>query len=160
MTEYNKLITSVQGDSMESALRARMGEWLYRAGKADEALKELQVAWQAAPQNHQVDLDVGFVLIELRQLAEAESAMGRACRGGVPPTECSALEALFYWRTDRSDQAKSAFQRTAAMDPVWLQPRWAAQIQKRVPVAAGLGGGSSDAATALRLANATLPESS
>ena len=127
MTEYNKLITSVQGDSMESALRTRMGEWLYRAGKADEALKELQVAWQAAPQNHQVDLDVGFVLIELRQLAEAESAMGRACRGGVPPTECSALEALFYWRTDRSDQAKSAFQRTAAMDPVWLQPRWAAQ---------------------------------
>jgi 4-diphosphocytidyl-2-C-methyl-D-erythritol kinase len=36
--------------------------------------------------------------------------------------------------------------------------RWHARIEKRVPVAGGLGGGSSDAATALRLANATLEE--
>jgi 4-diphosphocytidyl-2-C-methyl-D-erythritol kinase len=35
---------------------------------------------------------------------------------------------------------------------------FAARIQKRIPVAAGLGGGSSDAATALRLANALRAE--
>ena len=35
---------------------------------------------------------------------------------------------------------------------------WRARIEKHVPVAAGLGGGSSDAGTALRLANALLDE--
>ena len=45
--------------------------------------------------------------------------------------------------------ALAALARTAG-----TEPRWAARIQKRVPV----GGGSSDAATALRLANETLSE--
>jgi 4-diphosphocytidyl-2-C-methyl-D-erythritol kinase len=38
------------------------------------------------------------------------------------------------------------------------EPRWGARIWKKIPVAGGLGGGSSDAATALGLANATLAE--
>jgi 4-diphosphocytidyl-2-C-methyl-D-erythritol kinase len=39
-----------------------------------------------------------------------------------------------------------------------VDARWRVRIEKRLPVAAGVGGGSSDAATALRLANATLSE--
>ena len=39
-----------------------------------------------------------------------------------------------------------------------VEPRWHATIAKRIPVSAGLGGGSSDAATALRLANELLEQ--
>jgi 4-diphosphocytidyl-2-C-methyl-D-erythritol kinase len=46
----------------------------------------------------------------------------------------------------------------ALADAAGIRPQWRARITKRIPVASGLGGGSSDAATALRLANATLPE--
>ncbi|MDP9491280.1 MAG: 4-(cytidine 5'-diphospho)-2-C-methyl-D-erythritol kinase [Actinomycetota bacterium] len=49
---------------------------------------------------------------------------------------------------------RSALERLAAAAGV--EPRWRASIEKRIPVAAGLGGGSSDAAAALRLGNDSL----
>jgi 4-diphosphocytidyl-2-C-methyl-D-erythritol kinase len=49
---------------------------------------------------------------------------------------------------------RSGLERLA--DAARASPRWCVRIDKRIPLAAGLGGGSSDAATALQLANATL----
>ncbi|MES1247641.1 MAG: 4-(cytidine 5'-diphospho)-2-C-methyl-D-erythritol kinase [Actinomycetota bacterium] len=46
----------------------------------------------------------------------------------------------------------------ALAERVGVEPRWGVRIEKRLPVAAGIGGGSSDAATALRLANAQLEQ--
>jgi 4-diphosphocytidyl-2-C-methyl-D-erythritol kinase len=46
----------------------------------------------------------------------------------------------------------------AAVDALDAPHGWRVRIEKHTPVAAGLGGGSSDAATALRLANAQLDE--
>jgi 4-diphosphocytidyl-2-C-methyl-D-erythritol kinase len=51
---------------------------------------------------------------------------------------------------------RGALERLAGAAGVGAQ--WEARLTKRIPVAAGLGGGSSDAATALRLANETLDE--
>jgi 4-diphosphocytidyl-2-C-methyl-D-erythritol kinase len=50
-------------------------------------------------------------------------------------------------------RALSALGAAAGVDPAWEVRIW-----KRIPLAAGLGGGSSDAATALRLANGTLAD--
>jgi 4-diphosphocytidyl-2-C-methyl-D-erythritol kinase len=70
-----------------------------------------------------------------------------------------ALEEASELRVDGFGEdtlVREALTRLAAAAGV--SPRWRARIEKRIPVAAGLGGGSSDAATALRLANRALEQ--
>jgi 4-diphosphocytidyl-2-C-methyl-D-erythritol kinase len=76
--------------------------------------------------------------------------------------------ATVYQRLDLGDRITveparettvEGFADTIVAEALSLLPgAWRVRIEKHTPVAAGLGGGSSDAATALRLANAQLPE--
>jgi 4-diphosphocytidyl-2-C-methyl-D-erythritol kinase len=69
--------------------------------------------------------------------------------------QVEASETLSVGGFPRDTLVRDSLQALAA--DAGVEPRWRATIRKRIPVAAGLGGGSSDAATAIRLANATLP---
>ena len=55
---------------------------------------------------------------------------------------------------DRDTLVRAAL--VAFAERAGVRPAWRVHLVKRIPVAAGLGGGSSDAATALRLANRML----
>jgi 4-diphosphocytidyl-2-C-methyl-D-erythritol kinase len=73
-----------------------------------------------------------------------------ADRVAVEPAEALSVKGF-----PEDTLVRHALERLAAA--AGTEPRWEARLWKRIPVAAGLGGGSSDAATALRLANETLP---
>jgi 4-diphosphocytidyl-2-C-methyl-D-erythritol kinase len=68
--------------------------------------------------------------------------------------ELTPADALTVAGFDEDTLVRQALERLA--EAAGVAASWRVQIEKRIPVAAGLGGGSSDAATALELANASL----
>jgi 4-diphosphocytidyl-2-C-methyl-D-erythritol kinase len=74
-----------------------------------------------------------------------------ADRVSIEPAPALVVEGF-----DGDTLVRSALEALAAAAAV--EPRWRARITKQIPVAAGFGGGSSDAGTALRLANGLLDE--
>jgi 4-diphosphocytidyl-2-C-methyl-D-erythritol kinase len=103
------------------------------------ATAKLNLALVVGPLREDGKHELATVLqrIDLADRIELHEARGLAVEGFAEDTLVrSALEALAA---------------AAGVDPCWR-----VRIHKRIPVAGGLGGGSSDAATALRLANETL----
>jgi len=85
------------------------------------------------------------------ELMTVYQRIGMADRIDVEPADRTRVEGFAG-----DTLVRDALERLAAHAAV--EQRWHAKIEKHIPVAAGLGGGSSDAATALRLANETLNE--
>jgi predicted Zn-dependent protease len=136
LADYENLLSGEQDMQAQAVMRWRMGRWLYRAGNPEAAMKELEAARQATPENPAMEVDLGLALSELGRQADALSARDRARLGGEASAEVSALEAILMWRTARRDTAKLAFQRAAERDPVFLEPRWA--MQNYTPAAAAI----------------------
>ena len=85
------------------------------------------------------------------ELLTVYQRIGLADRIDVVPSEHTRVDGF-----EADTLVRDALELLAAHAAV--DRRWHAKIEKHIPVAGGLGGGSSDAATALRLANATLAE--
>jgi 4-diphosphocytidyl-2-C-methyl-D-erythritol kinase len=103
---------------------------------------------------------------------------------GPAPAKINLALVVGPVRADGKHEVRTVYQRVSLSDRIHVEPAsstsiegfrddtlvrdalsaldgsrgWRVTIEKRIPVAAGLGGGSSDAATALRLANAQLDE--
>ncbi|MDX6388632.1 MAG: 4-diphosphocytidyl-2-C-methyl-D-erythritol kinase [Gaiellaceae bacterium] len=101
---------------------------------------------------------------------------------GPAPAKLNLALVVGPVRADGKHELLTVFQRVDLGDRLWVEPAdqttvegftadtivraalaalpsphgWRVRLEKNIPVAAGLGGGSSDAATALRLANAQL----
>ena len=89
--------------------------------------------------------------------ARRRQARGRRpCCSESTSTTRSRSSRRTRWSSTGSPRTRSSAKRYSRLaDAAGVAPRWRVRIEKRIPVAAGLGGGSSDAATALQLANAS-----
>jgi predicted Zn-dependent protease len=141
MELYRKSLTAIRPPMYGSEHRRRVAWWMWRAGKAQEALKELEAARQEYPQGTGVGTEMAWALSDMGRQADALERMeGSMSISGVVVTplgvasnlyqpasgdgESEALTAVINWRTGQQEEAKSAFRRAVAADPVWMVSTW------------------------------------
>jgi predicted Zn-dependent protease len=143
MGHYQKSLAVVRPPMYGSEHRRRVAWWMWRAGNAQEALKELEAARQEYPQGTGVGTEMAWALSDLGRQADALARMeGSVAMGGVvldpqgvPSNmylyrtatgdgESEALSAVITWRTGRRNEANLAFRKAVAADPVWMVSKW------------------------------------
>jgi 4-diphosphocytidyl-2-C-methyl-D-erythritol kinase len=101
-------------------------------------------------------LNLALVVGPLREDGKHEVATLLAPLELSDRIELGSAETLAIEGFSGDSLVREALERLARTADV--EPAWRVTIEKQIPVAAGLGGGSSDAAAALMLANSTLRE--
>ncbi len=120
---YQKSFAGYRAPVHQAEHRRRVAWWMWRAGKAQEALKELEAARQEYPQGIGLGAEMAWALSDIGRQADALGKMeGSMSSNG----ESEALAAVIAWRTGQHDDAKSGFRRAAEADPVWMVAKWVA----------------------------------
>jgi len=123
LRNYNDAIVQVPGIEREAQLRTMMAGWMYRATRLEEALKEVETAFQQSPATLASNRVGAWALTDLGRQADALNAlMGSVVNDG----ENQAALAVVHWRTEQRDLAKREFAQATRADPVWMEPHWAA----------------------------------
>jgi len=95
--------------------------WMYRAGRLEEASRELEVAYQQSPASFASNHARAWVFSDLGRQADALADLsGHETENG----EEEAALAMIHWRTGQQDVAKREFMQAALLDPVWMEPHW------------------------------------
>ena len=124
LERYRESVSARMPPENEAAVRMHMAWWMYRSEKLPEALQELDAARQRDPDDAQIDIDRGWVLSEMGRQADARQVLEKV----KVDDEVNALQAVIAWRLERHEAASESFRAAIADDPVWMEPRWTANI--------------------------------
>lgn len=127
-----------QADRARPNWRVRLGDWLHRVGRNDEALEAYRQALMEAPQHAGAMYALGRTSAESGLAAEAGiDALERFL--AQPRWPLDPEPKLAWWQLGRIhagagcvEQAEAAFRRAMALDPGWRDPRRSLERLDRV----------------------------
>ncbi len=122
--------------SLPPELRGQYGWWLYNSGQFESAAKLLQSAVAERPGDAQLQIRLGWALVEQHNLEAAlyrfNSVRNWIPRGYYPPLngaerfhhEARVGLAVAAWQGHETDRALAEFASVSNFQPEWLNPQW------------------------------------